>query len=145
MKYQHSSGGTEWRTTIFDSDLILDITIAGRTFVTQFPRNETDEKGYSRTPPPFKYHLAHISRGRFREIVIFRRYHVHAEHEVKRHSEPIGRDSDDVTVIKQLCRQSAERDEDITDEVAEIHIPERTRDERLIVSPRLYKGCRPSD
>ena len=40
---EHSSGRTEWRTTVFDSDRLQSTTIGGQAIFTQFPRLATDD------------------------------------------------------------------------------------------------------
>ena len=117
---EHSSGRTEWRTTIFDSDRVQSTQIGGQTVFTQFPRIETDEVRLFETisSPDTTRHT--IPEDDFEELKSF----------IGELSTPstwqddiLSRQSGDssvVTDIKQLCRQIADSDEEVSGEAEEI-------------------------
>jgi hypothetical protein len=117
---EHSSGRAEWRTTIFDSDRVQSTTIGGQTVFTQFPRLETDEVRVFETISSSDTTRHTIPEDDFGELKSF----------VSELCTPstwqndiLSRQSGDsnvVTDIKQLCRQIADSDEDVSTEAEEI-------------------------
>ena len=117
---RHSSGRTEWRTTIFDSDRVQSTTIGGQTVFTRFPRLETDEVRVFETisSPDTTRHA--IPEDDFEELKSFvSELGTPSTWQNDILSRQSG-DSDVVTDIKQLCRQIADSDEDVSGEAEEI-------------------------
>jgi len=117
---EHSSGRSEWRTTVFDPERLQSTTIGGQTMFTRFPRLDTDEvrifESFSspdetrHSIPEEDYeHLEQFanelqSPGTWQDEILSRQ----------------SGDSDVITDIKQLCRQLVNSDEEVSNEAETI-------------------------
>jgi len=117
---KHTSGRTEWRTTIFDSERLQSTTIGGQAIFTQFPRLETDDvRVFNTIASPDTTRYA-IPEDDFEEL---RNFTSELSNPSTWESNILSRQSgqsDVVTDIIQLCRNLSESDEEISDEAAEI-------------------------
>lgn len=107
----HSSGRTEWRTTIFDSDRLQSATIGGQTMFTQFPRLETDDVRVFETiasPDTTRYSVSDDALDRLRSFTDELNTASTWENDIL--SRQTG-ESDVVTDVTRLCRQVIDSDE----------------------------------
>ncbi|WP_231899204.1 helicase-related protein [Halorubrum trapanicum] len=117
---EHSSGRTEWRTTVFDSDRLQRAMIGGQAIFTQFPRLETDDVQVFETIASSDTTRHAIPEDDLDELRDFTEELGNPstwENDIL--SRQTGQ-SDVITNIRQLCRSLAESDEDISDKAAEI-------------------------
>jgi len=117
---EHSSGRTEWRTTVFDSDRLQSTTIGGQAIFTQFPRLETDDVRVFETiasPDTTRYSIPESDLDELRNFANELGNPSTWEDNIL--SRQSGQ-SDVITDIIQLCRNLSESDEEISDEAAEI-------------------------
>ncbi len=117
---EHSSGRTEWRTTIFDSERVQSISIGGQTIFTQFPRLETDEVQVFKTissSDTTRYTIPEDDFAQLKSFVSELGTPSTWQNDIL--SRQSG-DSDVVTDIKQLCRQIANSDDNVSGEAEEI-------------------------
>lgn len=116
---EHSSGRTEWRTTIFDSNNIQSATIRGEKVFTQFPRIETDEVRVFETISSSDATRYRTSEDEFEKLQSF----TNALDESNTWQNSIlsrkTGESDVVGNIKQLCRQIADSNKDLSSEAEE--------------------------
>ena len=117
---EHSSGRSEWRTTIFDPERLQSTTIGGQTMFTQFPRLETDEVEIFESFASSDNTRHTLPAEEYEELQSFTNElatpSTWQEEILSRQSG----DSDVLTDIKQLCQQLAESDEEIADEAETI-------------------------
>jgi superfamily II DNA or RNA helicase len=117
---EHSSGRTEWRTTIFDSDRIQSTTIGDQRVFTRFPRVETDAVRAFETISSADTTRHTLPESKFDELKSFvGELGTPSTWQNDILSRQSG-DSDVVTDIKQLCRQIADSDDDVSSEAVEI-------------------------
>jgi hypothetical protein len=112
----HSSGRSEWRTTVFDSDRVQKTTIGGQTVFTQFPRLETDAVRVFETissPDTTRHTIPEDDFAELKSFVSELGTPSTWQNDILRRQSG---DSDVVTDIKQLCRQIADSDEDVRGE-----------------------------
>ncbi|MDB2225745.1 phospholipase D-like domain-containing protein [Halorubrum ezzemoulense] len=117
---EHSSGRTEWRTTVFDSDRLQSTTIGGQAIFTQFPRLETDDVRVFETiasPDTTRYSIPESDLDELRNFANELGNPSTWEDNIL--SRQSGQ-SDVITDIIQLCRNLSESDEEISGEAAEI-------------------------
>jgi superfamily II DNA/RNA helicase len=117
---EHSSGRTEWRTTIFDSERVQSTTIGGQTVFTQFPIREDDEIRVFQTiasPDTTRYSIPDDKFGELKSFVGELETPSTWQNDIL--SRQSG-DSDVVTDIEQLCRQIADSEDEVSEEAAEI-------------------------
>jgi hypothetical protein len=116
----HSSGRTEWRTTIFDSDRVQSTTIGDQRVFTQFPRLETDAVRVFETIASSDTTRRTLPEHEFEELKSFvGELGIPSTWQNDILSRQSG-DSGVVTDIKQLCRQIADSDDDVSSEAVEI-------------------------
>ncbi|ELZ48544.1 helicase, SNF2/RAD54 family protein [Halorubrum californiense DSM 19288] len=116
----HSSGRTEWRTTVFDSERLQRTTIGGQAIFTQFPRLETDDVRVFETiasPDTTRHPVPEDDLGELRDFARELGNPNTWENDILSRQ---GGQSEVVTNIVQLCRKLAESDEAVSDEAAEI-------------------------
>lgn len=117
---EHSSGRTEWRTTIFDSDRLQSTTIGGQAIFTQFPRLETDEVRVFDTiasPDTTRYTIPEEDLDELRSFSSELGNPGTWENDILSRQKG---ESNVITDIMQLCRNLADSDEEISEEAAEI-------------------------
>ena len=117
---EHSSGQSEWRTTIFDSEQLTSTTISGQAIFTQFPRLETDEIRVFETisSPDGTRHT--IPEDDYEALTSFT---AELENPSTWQNDILSRQSgvsDVIVDIEQLCRNVAETDEEVSAEAEEI-------------------------
>lgn len=117
---EHSSGRTEWRTTIFDSDRLQSTMIGGQAIFTQFPRLETDDVRVFKTiasSDTTRYTILEEDLDELRSFTSELGNPSTWENDIL--SRQTG-ESDVITDILQLCRNLAKSDEEISDQAEEI-------------------------
>jgi len=116
----HSSGRSEWRTTIFDSDRLQSTQIGGQTMFTRFPREETDDVRVFETIASTDDTRHSIPEEEFEQLKSFtEELGAPSTWQNDILSRTTG-DSDVVTDIKQLCRQLSGEDDEIGEKATEI-------------------------
>ena len=116
----HSSGRSEWRTTIFDAERLQSTQIGGQTMFTRFPREETDEIRVFETIASTDVTRHTIPESEFEQLKSFTE---ELETPSTWQNDILSRtsgDSDVVTDIKQLCRQVATNNDEVSDEANEV-------------------------
>ncbi|MFD1585508.1 helicase-related protein [Halorientalis brevis] len=117
---EHSSGRSEWRTTIFDPERLQSTTIGGQTMFTRFPRLETDEVRIFESFSSSDNTRHTLPKEDYERLESFTS---ELETPSTWQDEILSRqsgDSDVLTDIKQLCRQLADSDEEINEEAKTI-------------------------
>lgn len=117
---EHSSGRSEWRTTIWDPDRIQKTTLGGQAIITQFPRLETDEVRVFERIASSDETRAEIPEDEFDQIETLTNDLMSPstwQDDILRRQTG---DSDVIVDIKQLCRQVAKGDSEVREEAKEI-------------------------
>ena len=116
----HSSGRSEWRTTIFDPERLQKTQIGGQAMFTQFPRLETDEVEIFQEIASDDQTRYGLPNEEFEKLRAFSEELASSDtwqdNILKRQSGV----SDVITDIDQLCRNVAESDAEVRDLAAEI-------------------------
>jgi len=117
---EHSSGRSEWRTTIFDPERLQSTTVGGQRIFTQFPRLETDEVRIFESFASGDDTRHTLEEDAYERLAMFaEELETPSTWEDEILSRQSGKSSV-ITDIEQLCRQFSKSDEDISEEAAEI-------------------------